>query len=333
MTLYQKLLLFIGLGVNVQTLSTNLTLDAGSEHFQVLTPSGANRNVTLDAPGTTAGVPSLQGLWYLIRCDAAASYNAVIKNGGTTLVTLAPGDWAYVACGGSLGSATWKVMASSAGLATLTLTGALSAASGAFTGALTAASAAFTGALTSQTAAFSGRATTTDGVVSGNDRIIGGNVHTKQSATALTNSTTETTLGTHTLPANTLKAGTTVRVRATVRATAETGTTTLTLRLRLGSGLTGTVVAATAAFDLGSSDVMVLDALVTARAAPSASSALATAGTWIGKMAGSFTGYPTVSAAANYATNGALDVVVSGQFSAADANAISCEQFIVDVVA
>ena len=134
MTLYQKLLLFVGLGVNVQTLSANLTLDGGSEHFQVLTPSGANRDVTLDAPGTTSGVPSLQGLWYVIRCDSAASYSAVVKSGVTTLVTLAPGDWAYVACGGALGAAAWKVMASSAGLSTLTLTGALTAVGATLTG-------------------------------------------------------------------------------------------------------------------------------------------------------------------------------------------------------
>ena len=134
MTLYQKLLLFVGLGVNVQTLNANLVLDSGSEHFQVLTPSGSNRNVTLDAPGTTSGVPSLQGLWYILRCDSAASYSAVVKNGGTTLVTLAPGDWAYVACGGALGAATWKVMASSAGLSTLTLTGAITAVGATLTG-------------------------------------------------------------------------------------------------------------------------------------------------------------------------------------------------------
>ena len=320
MTLYEKLLLFIGLGVNVQTLSANLTLTGNSEHFQLLTPSGANRNVTLDAPGTTAGVPSLQGNWHLIRCDSAASYSAVIKNGATTLVTLAPGDWAYVACGGSLGAATWKVMASSAGLATLTLTGALSAASATITGALSAAA-----------TTHSGRLTTTDGVTSGNARIVGGNVHTKQSATTLTNSTTDTVLGTHTLPANTLKAGTTLRVRALVRVTGHTLTPTFTMAIKIGA--TPTVLATTGAVSVVTNDLLRIDVLLTARDAPSGSSVCVAEGIANWTASGTAGSKPQGSVP-SLITNGALDVAVYGQWSAASASNIAvCESFVADVVA
>ena len=321
MTLYQKLLLFIGLGVNIQTISADLTLDGGSEHFQVLTPSGANRAVTLDAPGSTVGIPSTQGLWYVIRCDTAASYSVLVKNGGTTLVTLAPGDWAYVASGGALGSATWKVMASSAGLSTLTLSGALTAASAVINGSLSAVAAAFTGAVT-----------TTDGVTSGPVRKVGGLVSTKTSSTTLTNSTAETVIATYTLPANTLKAGTVLRIRGGARVSGVTGTPNVGINVRIG-GLSGTVIASSGGVAVIGNDVLTADMLVSSRAAPSASSALVSEGVARWTASGVGGQKPFLSAPTNAATNGALDLVLTGQWDAASSsNILVGEAFVIEVV-
>lgn len=318
MTLYQKLLLFVGLGVNVQTLAANLTLDGGSEHFQVVTPSGANRNVVLDAPGTTSGVPSLQGLWYVIRCDSTASYSAVVKSGVTTLVTLAPGDWAYVACGGALGAAAWKVMASSSGLSTLTLSGAL-----------TAGSAVINGALSAVATTITGRLTTTDGVASGNARIVGGNVHTKQGGTTLTNSTVDTAIATHTLPASMLKAGSTVWIRGLVRITGNTGTPNFTMAVKIG----GTSVATTGTVAVVANDLLRVDLCLSARAAPAASAAVVTEGMslWTASAVAAVKPHGRID---NMATDGALAVELYGLWSAASSSNIAvCDAFVVDVVA
>ena len=321
MPIYEQLLLFIGLGINVQSSGSTFTLDGSSSHFQLLTPTGANRDVALNTPGTTAGVPSLQGLWYVIRCDAAASYSLVVKTGVTTLVTLAPGDWAYVACGGALGAAAWKVMASSAGLSTLTLTGALTAGSAVINGALSAVAATFTGAVT-----------TTDGVTSGPVRKVGGLISTKTSSTTLTNSTAETVIATYTLPANTLKAGTVLRIRGGARVSGVTGTPNAAISVRIG-GVSGTVIASSGGVAVIGNDVLSADMLVSSRAAPSASSALVSEGVARWTASGVGGAKPFLSAPTNAATNGALDLVLTGQWDAASSsNILVGEAFVIEVV-
>jgi len=179
-------------------------------------------------------------------------------------------------------------------------------------------------------ATFTGAVTTTDGVNAGNARIVGGNVHTKQSSTTLTNSNTETTLATHTLPANMLKAGTSVRVRGAVRVTGNVGADTLTIKLRLG----GTAILTTTAAALVANDIVYVDFVISSRAAPSASSSVQASGMATVSVAGTHGTKGYVVAPANYATNGALDVDLRGTWSAASASDIAiCETFVVDVVA
>lgn len=304
-----------GGGVAVATITGDRTLNGSSAQFQKITASGANRNVVLPAiPSNGFG----NGQWFVVW-NAGASNNVVVKDSSAaTVVTLTPGDWAWVVSYGSTTTPTWAVPASTVGLTSLTLTGALSAASASITGALSAAATTITGQLT-----------TTDGVTSGNARIVGGNVHTKQASTTLTNSNVETTLATHTLPANTVKAGTTVRVRGAVRVTGNAGADTLTLKLRLG----GTAVVTTAASAMVANDVARFDFEITGRAVPGASASVEASGLVTLSVAGAHGVKTYVLAPANYATNGALDVDLRGQWSASSASDIAiCEQFIVDVV-
>lgn len=74
-------------------------------------------------------------------------------------------------------------------------------------------------------------------------------------STAITNSTAETAFSTsHTIPANSLLAGTVLKIRYQGIATATNSTDTLTVRLRIG-GLTGTVLHAHTATDVANNDV------------------------------------------------------------------------------
>lgn len=305
----------VGQGIGVATLTGSRQLTGNSAHFQTLNPSGADQDLILPNLG-----PNGAGQWFVVR-NSGSTYNIVIKKygPGATVLTVTPGSWAWVASAKVSGSLDWYVMGSSVGLTSLTLTGALSAASAAFTGALSAAATTITGQLT-----------TTDGVTSGNARIVGGNVHTKQSSTTLTNSTTETTLASHTLPANMLKAGTTLRVRGAVRVTGNAAADTLTFKLRLG----GTSLVTTSAAAMVANDVAEFDFMVTSRAAPSASSSVLAEGRVGISVGGTHSAKTYVLAPTTYATNGALDVDLRGTWSAASASdVVICEAFVVDVVA
>lgn len=307
--IYAALLLF-ALGAGVTDLSGTLTLTTGSAstqasaHFQIRNPNGSNRNVLL--PSLISVTPRRdQGLWYMIR-NAGSANNLVVKDstGVTTYATLAPGDWVWMVSSGS--PASWYVAAGSTTPTTISLTGALSAATGTFTG----------------------RVTTTDGVASGDARIVGGNVHTKQTTTTLTASNVETTLASHALPASTIKAGTTVRVRGAARVTNGTGATTLTLKLKVGS----TTVYTLGPVDPAANDTFNFDFLISGRAAPGAAAEVAVNGALTYTVGGADSSKSACLAPANYATNGALTLALTGQWSASDANSISCEGFVVDVV-
>ena len=77
----------VGVLVNTQTLTGNLTLDQYAAPVQALTPSGANRNVTLSS------APVLGQMLQIINKAATGGYNLVVKNpDGSTLVTLTPGQ-------------------------------------------------------------------------------------------------------------------------------------------------------------------------------------------------------------------------------------------------
>lgn len=89
--------------------------------------------------------------------------------------------------------------------------------------------------------------------------------------TALTNSTAETVLASIALPAYTLTLGKMLRLRCSVRTTAQNSTDTLTVRLRIGpTTLTGTAWFTSAATDEVVDDVCVIDLEIAVRAVSAA---------------------------------------------------------------
>ena len=182
--------------------------------------------------------------------------------------------------------------------------------------------------------AFTGRVTTTDGVTAGTAKTVGGLASAATAAgTALTNSNTETVLGSVTLPANTVKAGTGVKIRYQVVATATNSTDTLQLKLRIGpTTLTGTAVVTTTAVDVTNNDIATADIEFVGRAAPGAAAACVAFSNYnnpgAAGTAAQVTGY---MGSTNFATNGALLVEVTGTWSVANAGN-SCRLDILDVL-
>lgn len=183
--------------------------------------------------------------------------------------------------------------------------------------------------------AFAGRFTTTDGVASGTARVVGGRAYANlASGTAHTNSTDEAVLGVYTIPANTLKAGSVLRCRALISVTADNANTTLTARLRLGATtLTGTELIVTSAVDTSANHVVVMDYTLSSTAAPGAAVSCRGSGYFSepGAVGGAFKTavLGTGGAGANFATNGALRLEVTADWSAADANSCRLEQLVV----
>lgn len=112
------------------------------------------------------------------------------------------------------------------------------------------------------TVAVADRMTTTDGVTSGTARVIGGRAYTNTAAsTAVTAVTAETAFDTnYSIPANTLKAGTLVKIRYQGIATATNSTDTLAIKLYLATDTTagaivGTTLISHAATDVANNDV------------------------------------------------------------------------------
>lgn len=88
--------------------------------------------------------------------------------------------------------------------------------------------------------------------------------------------------------------------------------------------LGGTTLFTSAAVDLALNDVFNFQLAIVGRAAPGAAAAVAVAGGLQGVAGGSDITKAISLAVANYATNGALDLVLTAQLSASDANAVDC---------
>lgn len=154
--------------------------------------------------------------------------------------------------------------------------------------------------------------------------------------TSVTNSTTETASASVTIPANTIRTGTVIRIHSRFRVTADSGATTVTFRLRFGSSATpasNTTLEGTTAFDSSSGNIAVLDFTLTGRAAPGATAAIVGSGLFSETAAA---GAGTIKAgilnSTNFATNGALYVQATVEWSAADANAAQCEELVVELI-
>jgi len=178
-----------------------------------------------------------------------------------------------------------------------------------------------------------GTLTTTDGVASGDARRIGGKVACiVADGTAHTNSTDEAVLASYTIPANTIKSGTVVKVKWQARATVDNAGTTLTGRLRLGgTTLTGTELVTTTAVDTAAGHLFCGEFTLVGRAAPGAAAECVGTGSFALGAAATAMGTAGIGAT-NFATNAALLLELTGDWSAADANAVVAEVFVVEVV-
>lgn len=174
------------------------------------------------------------------------------------------------------------------------------------------------------------RLTVRDNVTGGTDRVVGGRAFSSTADSSAVTSTTSATAFdvTYDIPANTLKAGSTVRVRAVIRCTAQAGTTDATYAIRIG----GTVVVQGAAItDPAVGEHAVIEAWLTARAAPGAAVTCVGGGYVIDAGNNALVTASTMAPTA-LATNAALTVDLTALFAAADATAAVLESLIVDVV-
>jgi hypothetical protein len=171
---------------------------------------------------------------------------------------------------------------------------------------------------------FAGAVTTTDGVAGGTARKVGGKVFgTVADAThvdpAGAGDAAETVVSTYSIPASSIKSGTKIRVDFAYVVTTGATIETLVMRLRLG-GVGGTVVAASTSMDpaTGSGSGY---AILVGHAVPGAAAEIAHFG-----VVKDFAAAGSDSAVAqlgptltNFATNGALDLVLTADFGVAEA--------------
>jgi hypothetical protein len=292
-------------GIKSTTISAAATFDESSSMVSMIDGGAANRNVTALASCEIAGMVK-------VFYNAGSTNNLVIQSSApATIATLKPGDWVVVFHNGSAWTAMSTIAAANA-LATILSTANTWSAAQNFAAAVTSTS----------------TMTTTGGVSGGTARKIGGPVHVKQGTTTVSNTTTETDLGTHTLEASSIGLGTLVEITTTARITGITSTPTLNLKLYIGS----TVLAQTTAVAVLANDYYQLTFRLVGQAAASASSAVSANGTATAKISG--TVGTTVSSATpvTLATNGALIVRMTATWSAASAsNTVLCDDFVIKV--
>lgn len=183
--------------------------------------------------------------------------------------------------------------------------------------------------------AFDGAMTTTEGVASGTARKFTTSAFVDVAATdavtaVASNNSFVAFAQKYTIPANTIKAGTRLKARAVVRVTDGSGTDTLTCELRIG----GTTITATTAVNPGAAgDYHFIDVEFVGRAAPGATASCSAFGLWSTNTGGTVVHGGAASAAANYATNGNIDLDVRAKWSSNTAGA-SCnlEQLSVEII-
>ena len=284
--------------------------DAGVPASGAVTVQSGDASVTAAATGGASGA-------VILRSGATDSTDAGGTGGNSGFVTVQSGDAASTAgTSGNSGNVTITSGASADGTSgdVVIKTGA---------------------GATKGTVRATDILTTTDGVVAGDARRIGGRAAViTASGTAHTGSTDEAVLASYSIPANTIKAGTAVRVRFMARVTADNAGTTLTGRLRFGATtLTGTELIVSSAVDTSSGHVFTGEFTLFGRAAPGAAAEVVGVGSFSEPGAA---GGAVLSAAlvpgTNFATNAALLLELTGDWSAADANSVQAECFMVEVI-
>jgi hypothetical protein len=196
----------------------------------------------------------------------------------------------------------------------------------------------FTGAMIfSGGLASTGALSTTDGVGSGTAKKVGGiAARAVAASTALTASSTETVFstGTYTVPANTIKQGTVVRIRFQGIATATNSSDTLGVKLYISTTtMTGTVLITIAAADATNDDIFQGEFTLVGRAAPGATAACVGVGSHSTLAAVGGAVVNDILATTNLATNAALIIEVAGKWSSTNAgNSCRLDFFTVEII-
>ena len=147
--------------------------------------------------------------------------------------------------------------------------------------------------------------------------------------TALSNTTTETALGSYTIPANRLSVGSVIRIRYQGIATATNSTDTLAVKLYIG-GLSGTALISAAAIDVANNDLFGGEFTVVVRTIGS-SGTIVGYGTYKTTAAeGTATIKDDYLASTTLDTTTSKDITVSGTWSVASASN-SCRLDILNV--
>lgn len=181
--------------------------------------------------------------------------------------------------------------------------------------------------------------TTTNGVASGDAARVGGILYVQTAAsTAITGTASETLFDTsaYLIPANTLKAGSMLRVYFQATATATNANDTLTVKLVLGGtavNTTGTAILTTALPDATNGDIICGWFILTPRAAPGATAACVGYGYQSNGVIGTIASLPVLLASTNFATNGALGIKLTGTWSSnSGSNSCRSDVFVVEVI-
>jgi hypothetical protein len=163
---------------------------------------------------------------------------------------------------------------------------------------------------------------TQDGVKGGTQRIVGGRAYSATSATdnllASAGASAHAFFAqTYSVPSNTIKAGTHVRIKGHVNATDASGTDTLEVKVYLGGS---TLVTSTAFDPDAAADFVLFECDVWGRAAPGATAATVGACRWMTEDGTTHAVGGSILPTTNLATNGALVIRASAAWSATTAS-------------
>lgn len=236
-----------------------------------------------------------------ITLTVTGGYN---ENGDTSFTFSDPGQFLFLIAHSISGTFAWRVVSDY-------LVAQLLKAGGTINGALTVVG----------TTAIQGRMTTTDGVSSGTARVVGGLAYSNTAAsTALVgNVNTEQLFDTaYTIPANTLKAGTVVRIRAQGIATTTQANDAVAYKLYIG-GSSGTALISAASTDAANNDTFQAEVTLVCRTAGTTGTFVATGTYKVSSAEGTMTVKDDITASTTINTTANQVIALTATWNVANA--------------
>jgi hypothetical protein len=182
------------------------------------------------------------------------------------------------------------------------------------------------------TVAFTDRITTTDGVSSGTAGVVGRLLYANTAAsTAIASTSAETVFDTnYTMPANTLKAGSVVKIRYQGIGTTVVGTDTLAHKLYIG-GSGGTALISSAATTMVNNHTFNGEAVLICRTAGTTGTFVATGTYKVNSAEGTMTVKDDITASTTINTQATQLITASAQFNTSNANSVRMDVFAVEI--